>query len=377
MTLLQETDALKKTPLYDRHVALGAKIVDFSGWALPVYYTAILAEHQWTRSSASVFDVSHLGEIRVRGKGAFQFLQYRLTNDLRKLEDGKMLYSLLCDEQGRTLDDILIYRESPESYYLIVNAGSIQRDLEALRKYAPDDAPVEDRSDDTACVAVQGPKSEEILEKLFAFGLKGLGYYRFKEACFEGSPVWVSRSGYTGEDGFEIFTENALAPAVWDRLIAGGGPLGLKPAGLGARNTLRLEAGNALYGHEIDPTTNPLEANLGWAVSFEKGGFIGRDMLMTIRERGSSRKLAGFRMLDKAVPRDRYPVYRESHRIGTVTSGSFAPTVGCGIGLAYVERPAAVPGTRIDIEIHGRRVPAEIVKTPFVPLNHKRGQIPT
>ncbi len=373
MTLLQDTDSLKKTPLYSRHVALQGKIVDFSGWALPVYYSGIISEHLWTRKSCGVFDVSHLGEIRVQGKGSFEFLQARLTNDLKKIGDGQILYSLLCDEKGLTIDDILIYREGQEDYYLIVNAANIHRDFEAFSQYAPADVTLTDQSDQTACVAVQGPRSEEALEKLFRFDLKGLGYYRFKEEKFMSEPVWISRSGYTGEDGFEIFCSNVLAVPVWDRLIEEGKNHGVLPAGLGARNTLRLEAGNALFGNELNAATSPLEAGLGGAVSFDKGRFVGRDALMKQKEKGTARKLIGFKMLDKTIAREHYPIFKNGQKIGEVTSGSFGPSVGCGIGMGYVRREScSLEDPAIEIQVHERRASAQVVKRPFIPLKHKK-----
>ncbi len=369
---MQDTELLKKTPLYSRHTALNGKMVDFGGWALPIHYTGIIAEHLWTRKSCGFFDVSHLGEFRVSGAGSFDFLQARLTNDLRKMTDGSMLYSLLCDEKGLTIDDILIYRQTAEDHYLIVNAANISRDLEALSQYAPDGVSLKDQSDETACIAVQGPRAEAVLEKLFKFNLRGLAYYRFKEETFMNEPVWVSRSGYTGEDGFELFSSNKLAPFFWDRLAGDGKSEGALPAGLGARNTLRLEAGNALYGHEIDVATTPIEAGLGWAVSFDKGRFVGRDSLMKFKEKGPSRKLVGFKMLDRSIARDRYPIFKDGQKIGEVTSGSFGPSVGVGIGLGYVRKEHAALGTGIEIQVHERRVTAEIVKPPFIPLNHKK-----
>lgn len=370
---MQDTETLKKTPLYDRHVALGGKMVNFSGWAMPVYYSGIIAEHQWTRESCSVFDVSHLGEFRVKGPKAFQFLQYRLTNDLQKLENGKIIYSILCDEKGLALDDILIYQNNPEDFYLIVNAGSIERDWDALKKYAPDDLDMQNQSDEMACIAIQGPKSEGILEKLFGFKLQDLGYYRFKEEKFGAQPVWVSRSGYTGEDGFEIFSSNALAAPIWDRLIKEGKTLGVLPAGLGARNTLRLEAGNILYGNDLDMTTTPVEAGLLFAIAFNKpGGFVGRDILSLQKAEGTRRKLVGFKMLEKSIARDHYPILKNGRKIGSVTSGSFAPTVGANIGMGYVDKGQEAFGNTLEIEIHGRLAKAEVVKLPFIPLRHKR-----
>ncbi len=368
-----QTETLKKTPLYDRHVALKAKIVDFNGWAMPVYYTSIIEEHKWTREVCSVFDVSHLGEIHVEGAKAFQFLQYRLTNDLTKLENGKILYSLLCDERGFALDDILIYQNKPDDFYLIVNAGGIDRDFEALKKYAPDDLILENQSDRMACIAIQGPKAEEILEKVFSFKLKDLGYYRFKEEKFQGQSVWLSRSGYTGEDGFEIFASNELIVPAWDRLMDQGAKLGAKPAGLGARNTLRLEAGNILYGNDLDTATTPIEAGLGFAVALAKpGGFVGRDILLRQKEEGTRKKLVGFKMLEQGIARDHYSIFKNGKKMGVVTSGSFGPTAGANIGLGYVQRGEETVGNVIEIEIHGRLAKAEVVKLPFIPLKHKR-----
>lgn len=371
MSLTMQPNTLKRTPLYSRHEALGAKIVDFSGWALPVYYNGIISEHQWTRESCGVFDVSHLGEILVEGKGAFDFLQKRMTQDLAKCADGRMQYSLLCDEKGGTLDDILIYRVSDECFYLIVNASNIEKDYHALSRYAPETVQIKDKSDDTACIAVQGPKSEAVINKILGPSAASLPYYAFTEARFENQAVWVSRSGYTGEDGFEIFMKPELAGSLWDQLMASRS-LGVLPAGLGARNTLRLEAGNPLYGHELDETISPLEAGMHWAVSFDKGAFVGRDALLKQKEKGVTRKLVGFKMIDKAVARDGYPVYIGGVKAGRVTSGSYGPSAGGNIGLALVPKGSEAPGTIFEVEVHDRRVRAEVTRRPFVPLRHKR-----
>lgn len=374
MTLLQETHSLKKTPLYDKHVALHGKIIEFGGWQMPVYYTSILEEHLWVRKSCGIFDVSHLGEFHVKGKEAFNFLQYCVTNDLNKLRPGKILYSLLCNEQGMTLDDILIYQEAENDYYLIVNAGSIDRDFEFLSKHAKGGVELKNHSHDMACIAVQGPKAEAVLEKIFGFRLEELGYYAFKEEKYYGKSLWVSRSGYTGEDGFEIFCPNDMSVLLWNKLMEESNEEGIKPAGLGARNTLRLEAGNALYGHELNLSTTPLDAGLGWAVALDKkGGFVGRDAIYRQKQEGLSRKLIGFKMLDKPIARENYPVLSGGKKIGFVTSGSFAPSVGANIGMAYVESGFGQPGSIVEIEIHGRSVRAEVVKMPFISLNHKKG----
>ncbi len=370
MTILQEPEKLKRTPLYDRHLALHGKMVDFGGWNLPVYYTSILQEHNWTRTHASFFDVSHLGEIRVHGPGALEFLQHRLTNDLLKLREGFSQYHLICNEKGGTLDDILVYRGA-HGFYLVVNASNIDKDEAALRRSAPPTVQIDNVSDRQSCIAIQGPQAEEALEKLFGFNFKDMAVFSFKENTFEGAPVWVSRTGYTGEDGFEIFSFPEQAPAIWHKLESAEA-LGLKPAGLGARNTLRLEAGNPLYGHELDEQTTPLEAKLGFAVSFDKGDFVGREALLKQKEKGLSRQLVGFKMLDRAVARDGYKVYSGARLIGHVTSGSFAPTVGGNIGMAFVETGFEKAGSRIEIEIHGNKVVAEVVKRPFVPIKHKK-----
>ena len=377
MTAAAEEVSLKKTALYEEHIGLGGKMVNFGGWSLPIYYTSILLEHRWTRESCGVFDVSHLGEIRVQGKDAFTFLQHRLTQDLEKVKPGRILYNLLCDEKGGILDDILVCCESAEDYYLIVNAANADADFEAFKSAAPDSVTITNQSDRTSCLAVQGPKAEEILEKLFKFSLKKLPYYAFCEESFLGEPVWVSRSGYTGEDGFEIFSSNELSPKIWKKLLSEGKSLGVLPAGLGARNTLRLEAGNLLCGSDMDRTTTPLEAGLGFAVSFEKpGGFVGREALLLQKKNGISRLMAAFRMKDKPIAREHYKIFSaeggKNREIGVVTSGSFGPTAEASIGLGYIVRGFETPGTEIEIEIHGQLARAEIVKRPFVPQKHKK-----
>lgn len=364
---------MKKTPLYDRHVSLGGKIVDFSGWGLPVYYTSILAEHQWTRSSCSFFDVSHLGEIEVSGPKAFSFLQKRLTCDIAKGQKGSgIVYGILCDEKGNALDDVLVYVGEKDDYHIIVNAANIERDFSEFKKYATAGVSIANHSDDMACIAVQGPKSEDILEKLFGLQLKGMRYYSFRADMIDGNRVWLSRSGYTGEDGFEIFTPNQNIGPIWDKLTKEGRALGALPAGLGARNTLRLEAGNPLYGHELDERTTPVEAGLRFALSFTKGDFIGRTRLLEQKEKGTQKHLVGFKMMDRSIPRDGYAVMSGGEKIGHVTSGSFAPTVGGGIGMAFVASGFESVGSKLGIEIHGRVAEAEVVKRPFVALNHRK-----
>ena len=373
MTALAETNSLKKTPLYDEHLSLGGKMAGFGGWLLPIYYTGIIAEHNATRQSCGIFDVSHLGEIRVQGKGAFDFLQRRLTQDLRKVKPGHILYDLLLDEKGGIIDDILVCCENSDDFYLIVNAANIDADLEALSNSVPSSVTLKNQSDNAACIAVQGPKSEAILEALFGFSLKNLAYYAFREEVFLGEPVWVTRSGYTGEDGFEIFSSPELSVKIWRKFLSEGKSLGVTPAGLGARNTLRLEAGNLLCGGDMDRTTTPLEAGLGFAVSFDKeGGFFGDAVLREQKKNGVTRRMAAFKMLERSVAREHYKIFNSGKEIGMVTSGSFAPTAGGNIGLGYVATGFEAPGTQIQIEIHGQLAKAQIVKRPFVPLKHKK-----
>ncbi len=372
MTLLEEAPDLKKTPLYDRHLALQGKMVEFGGWNLPVYYTSILSEHQWTRSSCSFFDVSHLGEIRVTGKGAFDYLQHRFPNDIRRALPGKIVYGVLCDPRGHALDDVLIYGGATGEYFLIVNAANIEKDMKLFRADASPSVEIVDLSDRMACIAVQGPKSESVLETLFGFRLNGMPYYSHKQERALGENVWISRTGYTGEDGFEIFSASDHIAAVWDHLVSKGKAEGALPAGLGARNTLRLEAGNVLYGHELDEETTPLEAGLSFSVDFKKTDFIGRESLLAQKKNGVKKNLIGFEMRDRSVPREKYPVRSEGKKIGYVTSGSFAPTVGRPIGMAFVESGKAALGARIQIEIHGRMAEAEVVRRPFIKLRHKK-----
>ena len=371
MTPIQESELLKRTPLYEHHLALKAKMVNFTGWSMPVFYSGIIAEHQWVRNSCGLFDVSHLGQIHVQGPGAFQFLQYRVTNDMNKLSDGKIIYSLLCDERAFTLDDLLIYQVNREDYYVIVNAANLDVDSEAFSKYAPDNVSLINESRERGCLAIQGPKSERILEKAFGLKLKNINYYHFIKADIADETALISRSGYTGEDGFEIFAPNSLIVSVWERLMSAAKDEGVLPIGLGARNTLRLEAGNALYGNDLNAATTPLEAGLGWAVSFEKGGFVGRDMLIRQKKTGPRRKLIGFKMLGRAIAREHYPIFKDSKKIGLVTSGSFGPTVGHNIGLAYVDSGQEVLGNRLQIEVYGALADAEVVKRPFVISKHK------
>lgn len=368
MTITSDTQ-LKRTPLYDRHVALGGKIVPFAGYELPIQYSSILEEHLAVRSAVGIFDVSHLGEIAVKGAGSLAFLESVVPTDLSKLADGRMQYTVVLNEEGFILDDIIIYRDTFDSFYLIVNASNIAKVDAHLQRYARPDAVVTDFSDHCGCIAVQGPKAVEVIDALFDRTAKALGYYTFKELEASAGRAWISRSGYTGEDGFEIFADGSVLGPIWDRLIGEGKRWGLIPCGLGARNTLRLEAGNGLYGHEYDETRTPYDGRLSWLVTNPKD-YVGKRALEAKKAAGIAERLAGFKVHDKAPARDGYVLYKEGRPAGKVASGTFTPSLKIGIGLAHVAAPLAAVGTRLEMEVHGRRVPIEIVKLPFTPIRH-------
>jgi aminomethyltransferase len=357
----------RKTPLYDKHVGLGARVVDFAGWWLPVQYTGILEEHRAVRQHAGLFDVSHMGEIRVKGPDAFKFLQKIVTNTLTGMKDGGVRYSPICYPSGGTVDDALVYQFSSEEYWLVVNASNKDKDLAWIMENSSGmEVVITDESDETAEVALQGPAAAEILEKLAGNIVTKLGYYEFMpEVMMAGVETVVSRTGYTGEDGFEIYCRPKDAEKVWDTLLDAGKPEGLQPAGLGCRDTLRFEASMPLYGHELSAEISPLEAGLSRFVSFEKGDFNGRDALLAQKAQGLRRKLVGFEMLDRGVARAGYPVLKNNEIIGHVTSGTFAPTVGKNLGMALVRADIGPVGTEIAIEIREKPVRAQTISRPF------------
>ena len=363
---------LKRTPLHDEHVALGGKIVPFAGYQMPVQYpSGITAEHRAVREAAGLFDVSHMGEFEVRGERARDFVQFVTTNDVDRLSVWQAQYSGLVDEQGRLLDDLLVYR-FPDHYFLVVNASNRDRDWAAVRQHAERfGVELRDRSDEMALLALQGPRAAAILARLTETDLEEIGYYRFRQGEVADRPAIISRTGYTGEDGFELYVAADDAPALWRRLLETGAPDGLVPAGLGARDSLRLEMGFALYGNDLDETRTPLEAGLGWVTKLDKGEFVGREALQAQKERGVEMRLVGFRLLERGFPRQGYPVRVEGEEAGVVTSGVVSPSLGEGIGMAYVPAAAAKPGTRIEVVIRGQPVPGEVVRPPF----YKQGSI--
>ena len=368
---------MKHTPLYAAHQQLGAKLIEFGGWEMPVYYTSIMEEHQAVRTAAGLFDISHMGEIRVCGAAALEFLNGVLTNDLRKLVIGLGQYTLLCNEKGGVVDDLYAYRIDEEEFLLIVNASRIEADFLWLEKRLAGHArrngvELKNVSADFGAVAVQGPKVAGFIDACFQPAVRPASSLRKNEIVrcnFSGQPIFVSRTGYTGEDGFEVVAPAQITAALWNKILDAGRASGIKPAGLGARDTLRTEACYPLYGQELNETTTPIEAGLGFFVAFDKGDFTGHAVLAEQKAAGTAKKLVAFKMTERsAPPRPHYPIWSAvgtPERIGEVTSGTQSPTLGMGIGLGYVPPQFAVPNTAIGIEIRGNQTPGLIVPKPF------------
>ncbi len=340
-------------------------MVEFAGWEMPVQYAGVVEEHRAVRSAAGLFDVSHMGEIRVAGPRAEEALQRLTPNDVSRLRPGRAHYSALLSERGTYLDDLLVYRLDDSEFLLVVNAANAERDREWVAGHAGDGVEVEDLSARTALLALQGPRSQAILERSLGMELGGLKYSRFTTTEIGGAPALVSRTGYTGEDGFEIYLAPAAAPGLWRQLLAEGSADGLQPAGLGARDTLRLEAAMALYGHELDESTTPLEAGLEWTVKWAKGEFIGSQALAAQRQDGPRRKLVGFEITGRGIARQGAPVLCDGRPAGTVTSGTWSPTLERAIGMAYLESELAEPGRQVALEVRGRELPGVTVELPF------------
>ena len=336
-------------------------MVDFAGWEMPVQYAGVIEEHRAVRTAAGLFDVSHMGEVRVSGAGAEAFLQRLTPNDVSKLVPGRAHYSGLLTDQGTYVDDLLIYRLAPEDFLVVVNASNAERDFEWIASRAEGDVQVVNQSDQYALLALQGPKAVEILTGLTETDLSKIKYYGFAQGRVAGVPALLSRTGYTGEDGFELYLSPEDAPAVWRRLLEAGAA----PAGLGARDTLRLEAAMALYGHEIDETTTPFEAGLGWVVKLDKGDFLGREALAAQKGQGIPRKLVGFEIQGRGIARQGHAVVSNGDRVGGVTSGTWSPTFEKALGMAYVPPALAAPGTALAIDVRGKELPAVVVEIPF------------
>jgi aminomethyltransferase len=355
----------RRTALFEAHRALGARMVEFAGWDMPVSYQGAFEEHVAVRERCGLFDVSHMGEVEVRGAGAAAWCDRLTVNTVRRLGDGDGQYTLFCDERGGVIDDLILYRLAADRFLAVVNAANTTEDLAWMRRDPPHGVTIVDRSDATGLLALQGPLAERVLRMLTPLPLPDLRPFTIRETRVAGEPALVSRTGYTGEDGFEIVVDAERVGAVWDALLAPVRRAGGMPCGLAARDTLRLEAALPLCGTDMDRTTTPLEAGLAWVVKLAKDEFVGRAALVAARERGLSRRLVGLELDEPGIPRHGYAVWRDDRRVGTVTSGTKAPTLGTFIGLAYVETAAAATGTRVAVEIRGRRLPARVVDKPF------------
>lgn len=366
------TELLARTPLHAEHVALGARMVPFAGFEMPIHYPlGITAEHRAVREAAGLFDVSHMGEILVSGPGALDLVQYVSVNDASRIDVGQAQYSAMCLESGGIVDDLIVYRYA-DRWMLVVNAANVAKDHAWIERHARAfDVEVENASDRIALLALQGPSAREILRPLADVDVDLVTYYRFREGTVAGVAATISGTGYTGEDGFEIYVDPADAVPLWRALLEAGRPRGLVPVGLGARDSLRLEMGYALYGNDLDEEHTPLEAGLGWITKLDKKDFVGRTTLLAQKEKGVLRKLVGMTVAGRGFPRPGYPILAEGEVAGSVTSGTVSPTLGIGIALGYVPAALAVPGTPLQIDARGRALDATVVRPPF----YTRGSI--
>jgi aminomethyltransferase len=355
----------ERTPLYDEHVRSGAQMTNFGGWVMPLQYSSIRDEHRAVREAVGLFDLSHMGELRVMDE---RLAQRVVTRDLARLTPGRIQYAMLCNEAGGIIDDVLVYAVADGGYLMVVNAGNQDSDFDWIQAQGEG---VLNVGRDWALIGVQGPRAVGLVQRLTTSELGGVKYYAFIEGKVADVACVISRTGYTGEDGFELFCAPADAPLLWRALLEAGKPDGIRPAGLGARDTLRLEAGMRLHGNDIDASTNPLEAGLDWTLNLDKD-FIGRDAIVRARDRGLSRILVGIKMLDRNIPRHGYAVVDNGQPAGTVTSGNVSFTLGYNIGMAYVPPSLAAPGTRLGVDIRGTAAPAEVVALPFYKRPHPK-----
>lgn len=358
---------LKRTAFYDIHRALGAKMVEFGGFEMPVQYTGIIEEHRRVRESVGLFDVSHMGEVEVRGKDALAFVQNITTNDASKLSAGRVQYSAMCYADGGIVDDLLVYHMG-DRFMLVINAANTEKDIAWMKQHVAGEMQLDDRTDEFSLLAVQGPKALLTLSALTKADIGSLPYYHFLEGNLAGVDMIISRTGYTGELGFELYfpSDVATGTRVWNAVMEAGAPHGIGPVGLGARDTLRLEMGYCLYGHDIDKSTNPIEAGLSWITKTDKGEFVGRAPIMKAKQEGVIRKLVGFALNDRAFPRQGYPINAGGSPAGSVTSGTFSPVLDRGIGMGYVALARSKPGTALTVTIRNREIPAEVVQPPFI-----------
>jgi len=365
---------LKRTALFEEHQKLGGRLIDFGGWELPVQYSGVLNEHTACRTAAGIFDVSHMGEVHVEGPGAEAYLNYLVTNNVAKIEVGQAQYTAMCNGRGGIVDDLLIYKRSSGRFLVVVNASNTDKDFTWMKQVREQSRTrfgaftLTNESARYTQIAVQGRKAQEILQPLSSVPLAPIKTYWFAEgSLLENVPAIIARTGYTGEDGFELYVPWEKGPDVWRAILDSGKPHGLKPCGLGARDTLRLEMKYALYGNELSDETNPIEAGLGWVTKFDKGDFVGRAAIEPIKQAGAKRQLVGIKLLDRGIPRHGYAVFGADgqERVGELTSGTMSPTLSIPIGIAYVDTKSAAPGTRITVDIRGNKLVGEVVPTPF------------
>ncbi|KAA3612040.1 MAG: glycine cleavage system aminomethyltransferase GcvT [Calditrichaeota bacterium] len=356
---------MKKTALYDKHISYGAKMVEFAGFSMPIQYKGIRDEHRKVRESVGVFDVSHMGEIEVSGENALAMIERLTVNNVAGLEIGQAHYTAMCYEDGGIVDDLLVYRYE-DKFLLVVNAANKEKDLAWILKNKLDGCVVTDTSEQITQLAVQGQKAEETLQQLTKVDLSAIKFYWFEEGVLADAPMLISRTGYTGEPGFELYFENQYALQVWDAVFEAGKKFDIEPIGLAARDSLRLEKKMCLYGNDIDQTTNPLEAGLGWITKLDKGDFIGSDVLRKVKEDGLNRRLVAFVLNAPGFPRKGYKIFKDGEELGVVTSGTVSPMLEKGIGLGYVKKGFTKIGTEIEIEVRNKMVKAEIIKPPFV-----------
>lgn len=365
-------EALKRTPLFPLYANYGAKVIDFGGWELPVQFSSIIEEHHAVRTLAGLFDVSHMGEVTIEGPDATTCVQYLITNDISKLQINQAVYAALCYPNGGIVDDLLVYKQAEQKYLLVINASNIDKDVDWILSHAIGDVTIENISSKTAQLALQGPIAEKVLQRMTATDLSEIVYFTFRDDVdVAGIKTLVSRTGYTGEDGFELYLDAADAPALWEKILEEGKADGVVPCGLGARDTLRFEARLPLYGQELGPEISPLEAGIGFAVKLQKeADFIGKEALQKQKEEGVSRKLVGIELIGRGIPRNGYPVYaadaaENDEAIGYVTSGTQSPTLKKNLGLAFIKADYAAIGTTLTVEIRGKRIEAVTVKAPF------------
>ncbi|MFC1564407.1 glycine cleavage system aminomethyltransferase GcvT [candidate division KSB1 bacterium] len=360
-----ENKDLKRTSLYEIHKQYGAKLVGFAGFEMPIVYSSIIDEHKCVRDSVGVFDVSHMGEFIFRGENALDQIQLLTVNDASKLEVGRVQYSAMCYPEGGIVDDLLVYRFS-NHYMMVVNGACKDKDFEWVQQSLIENASLEDQSDDITLLAVQGPESRNVVQKICETDISDLKYYRAFNGKIAGMPAIISRTGYTGELGFELYFDNEYAVDIWKAVFDAGEEFGIKPIGLGARDSLRLEKNMHLYGNDITRDTNPIEAGLGWITKLDKCDFIGKEALAAVKDKGPARKLVSFVAEGRSVPRHGYNLLYDGEVVGEVTSGGFSPILSKGIGMGYVSADVSAIGTKIAIDIRGKENPAEIIKPPFV-----------